>query len=129
MPEHPAASLIDQPSSVDDENRMKKHIGVLLSGIALLAPGAALAKSTAATDVANGAAADGHVAGPVGEIVGGTVGAAVEIPNAVITSVQDERVPLGDGAGEVVVGEPLPQKAERLCVGRCANGPRGLFCR
>jgi hypothetical protein len=56
------------------------------------------------------------VAGPVGEIVGGTVGAAVgaglEIPNAVITSVQGERVPSVAVQERVVVGEPLPPSVE-----------------
>ena len=60
--------------------------------------------------------AGGAVAGPVGEIVGGTVGAAVgaglEIPNAVITSVQGERVPSVTVRERVVVGEPLPEVVE-----------------
>ena len=51
-----------------------------------------------------------HGAGPVGEVVDGTVGAAVglglEIPNAVITGLpRDRSVVVRE---QVVVGEPLP---------------------
>jgi hypothetical protein len=64
----------------------------------------------------NGARTGGDVAGPVGEIVGGTVGAAVgaglEIPNAVITSIQGERAPSVIVRERVVVGEPLPPTVE-----------------
>ena len=56
------------------------------------------------------------MAGPVGEIVGGTVGAAVgaglEIPNAVITSIQGEPARSVTVRERVVVGEPLPPSVE-----------------
>jgi hypothetical protein len=56
------------------------------------------------------------VGGPVGAAVGGTVGAAVgaglEIPNAVIMSVQGERAPSVTVRERVVVGEPLPASVE-----------------
>jgi hypothetical protein len=44
--------------------------------------------------------------------VGAAVGAAVEIPNAVITSIQGERVPSVTVQERVVVGEPLPPAVE-----------------
>jgi len=95
---------------------MNNRLAVSLIAATLLTSGAALAQSTTATGAANGAAAGGAVAGPVGEIVGGTVGAAVgaglEIPNAVITSVQGERVPSVTVRERVVVGEPLPEVVE-----------------
>jgi hypothetical protein len=95
---------------------MKKSLAVSLMAASLFASGAAFAQSTTATGAANGAAAGGSVAGPVGEVVGGTVGAAVgaglEIPNAVITSIQGERVPSVTVRERVVVGEPLPATVE-----------------
>ena len=91
---------------------MKNPIAVSLIAASLLASGAAFAQSTTVEGARNGAAAGGSVAGPVGEAVGGTVGAAVglglEIPNAVITSVQGERAPSVTVRERVVVGEPLP---------------------
>ena len=76
---------------------MKNRLAVSLIAASLLASGAAFAQSTTATGAAEGARAGGQVGGPVGEVVGGTVGAAVglglEIPNAVITSMQGERAP------------------------------------
>jgi Protein of unknown function (DUF1236) len=98
------------------EDTMNNRLAVSLIAATLLTSGAALAQSTTATGAANGAAAGGAVAGPVGEIVGGTVGAAVgaglEIPNAVITSVQGERAPSVTVRERVVVGEPLPEVVE-----------------
>jgi hypothetical protein len=95
---------------------MKNHIAVSLIAASLFACGAAFAQSTTATGAANGARAGGDVGGPVGEIVGGTVGAAVgaglEIPNAVITSIQGERAPSVTVRERVVVGEPLPPTVE-----------------
>ena len=95
---------------------MRNRLAVSLIAASLLAPGAAFAQSTTAAGAANGAATGGAVAGSVGEIVGGTVGAAVgaglEIPNAVITSVQGERVPSVAVQERVVVGEPLPASVE-----------------
>ncbi len=91
---------------------MKTRIAISLAAASLLASSAAFAQSTTAAGAANGARAGGEVAGPLGEIVGGTVGAAVgaglEIPNAVITSVQGARAPSVVVRERVVVGEPLP---------------------
>jgi hypothetical protein len=95
---------------------MRNSLAVALIGASLLASSAAFAQSTTATGAANGARAGGEVAGPLGEIVGGTVGAAVgaglEIPNAVITSVQRENAPSVVVRERVVVGEPLPPAVE-----------------
>jgi len=83
---------------------------------ASLASGSAFAQSTTVEGAQTGARAGGAVAGPVGGVVGGTVGAAVglglEIPNAVITSVQGERAPSVTVRERVVVGEPLPASVE-----------------
>jgi hypothetical protein len=98
------------------EDMMKNRFAVSVVAASLLASGAAYAQSTTATGAVNGAAVGGSVAGPVGEVVGGTVGAAVgaglEIPNAVITSIQGERVPSVTVRERVVVGEPLPSTVE-----------------
>ena len=95
---------------------MNNRFAVSLIAASLLASGAAYAQSTTATGAANGAVVGGAVAGPVGAAVGGTVGAAVglglEIPNAVITSIQGERVPSVTVRERVVVGEPLPASVE-----------------
>ena len=95
---------------------MKNRLVVSLIAASLFASGAAYAQSTTATGAVNGARAGGAVAGPIGEVVGGTVGAAVgaglEIPNAVITSIQGERVPSVTVRERVVVGEPLPSTVE-----------------
>jgi hypothetical protein len=95
---------------------MKNRLAVSLIAVSLLASGAAFGQSTTREGAANGAAAGGAVAGPVGEAVGGTVGAAVglglEIPNAVITSIQGERAPSVVVRERVVVGEPLPPNVE-----------------
>jgi Protein of unknown function (DUF1236) len=95
---------------------MKNRFAVSLIAASLFASGAAYAQSTTATGAASGARTGGEVAGPVGEVVGGTVGAAVgaglEIPNAVITSIQDERAPSVIVRERVVVGEPLPPTVE-----------------
>ncbi len=95
---------------------MKNRFAVSLIAASLFASGAAYAQSTTATGAASGARAGGEVAGPLGEVVGGTVGAAVgaglEIPNAVITSIQGERVPSVTVRERVVVGEPLPPSVE-----------------
>ena len=95
---------------------MKNRFAVSVVAASLLASGAAYAQSTTATGAVNGAAVGGSVAGPVGEVVGGTVGAAVgaglEIPNAVITSIQGERAPSVTVRERVVVGEPLPPTVE-----------------
>ena len=95
---------------------MKNRFAVSLIAASLFASGAAYAQSTTATGAVSGARTGGAVAGPVGEIVGGTVGAAVgaglEIPNAVITSIQGERVPSVTVRERVVVGQPLPRTVE-----------------
>jgi hypothetical protein len=104
--------LVDRGLSISLENVMKNRLAVSLLAIAMLAPGAAFAQSTTATGAANGARTGHDAAGPVGEVVGGTVGAAlgaaVEIPNAVIMSVQGERAPSVTVTERVAVGEPLP---------------------
>jgi Protein of unknown function (DUF1236) len=98
------------------EDMMRNHLAVSLIAASLFASGTAFAQSTTATGAVNGARTGGEVAGPVGEIVGGTVGAAVgaglEIPNAVITSIQGERAPSVTVRERVVVGEPLPETVE-----------------
>ncbi|MEA2910293.1 MAG: hypothetical protein QOJ15_2374 [Bradyrhizobium sp.] len=95
---------------------MKNRFAVSLIAVSLFSSGAAFAQSTTATGAADGARTGGAVAGPVGEVVGGTVGAAVglglEIPNAVITSIQGERAPSVTVRERVVVGEPLPATVE-----------------
>ena len=99
---------------------MKNRFAVSLIAASLLASGAAYAQSTTATGAASGAATGGAVGGPVGAAVGGTVGAAVgaglEIPNAVITSIQGERVPSVTVRERVVVGEPLPATVQLRAV-------------
>ena len=95
---------------------MKNRLAVSLIAASLLTSGAAFAQSTTVEGAHNGAEAGGAVAGPLGAMVGGTVGAAVgaglEIPNAVITSIDDERVPSVVVHERVVVGEPLPEEVE-----------------
>jgi hypothetical protein len=95
---------------------MNNRLTISLVAASLLASSAAFAQSTTATGAVNGARTGGEVAGPVGEVVGGTVGAAVgaglEIPNAVITSIQGERAPSVTVRERVVVGEPLPPTVE-----------------
>lgn len=96
---------------------MKNRLAVSLFAASLMASGAAFAQSTTVEGAHNGAEAGGAVAGPLGAVVGGTVGAAVgaglEIPNAVINSIDDDRVPPSVVVHErVVVGEPLPPEVE-----------------
>ena len=95
---------------------MKNRLVISLAAVSLLASSAAFAQSTTATGAADGARAGGQVGGPIGEVVGGTVGAAVglglEIPNAVITSIQAERAPSVVVRERIVVGEPLPSSVE-----------------
>jgi Protein of unknown function (DUF1236) len=95
---------------------MRNHFAVSLIAVSLLASGAAFAQSTTERGARDGARAGGDVGGPVGAMVGGTVGAAVgaglEIPNAVITSVQGERAPSVVVRERVIVGEPLPAEVE-----------------
>lgn len=95
---------------------MKNRFAVSLIAASLLTSSAAFAQSTTVQGANDGARAGGAVAGPVGEAVGGTVGAAVglglEIPNAVITSIQAERAPSVTVRERIVVGEPLPETVE-----------------
>ena len=95
---------------------MNKRLAVSLIAASLLVPGAAFAQSTTVEGAERGARAGGQVGGPIGEAVGGTVGAAVglglEIPNAVITSIQGERAPSVTVRERIVVGEPLPSSVE-----------------
>jgi hypothetical protein len=115
-PEHPFLPFVDACHQFSLEDTMKNRFAVPLIAASLLASGAAYAQSTTATGAVEGARSGGAVAGPVGEVVGGTVGAAVgaglEIPNAVITSIQGERVPSVTVRERVVVGEPLPATVE-----------------
>jgi len=96
------------------EDKMKNRLAVTLMAASLLASTAALAQSTTERGAREGARAGGDVGGPIGAVVGGTVGAAVglglEVPNAVITSVQGERAPSVVVRERVVVGEPLPEE-------------------
>ena len=95
---------------------MRNRVVVSLIAATLLSSGAAFAQSTTVEGAANGARAGGDVGGPIGAMVGGTVGAAVgaglEIPNAVISSVEGERAPSVVVRERVVVGEPLPAEVE-----------------
>ena len=95
---------------------MRNRFAVSLIAVSLVASGAAFAQSTTERGARDGARAGGDVGGPVGAMVGGTVGAAVgaglEIPNAVITSVQGERQPSVVVRERVIVGEPLPAEVE-----------------
>lgn len=95
---------------------MRNRVIVSLIAATLLSSGAAFAQSTTVEGAANGARAGGDVGGPIGAMVGGTVGAAVgaglEIPNAVITSIEGERAPSVVVRERVVVGEPLPPEVE-----------------
>src|ERR1700694_4535900 len=104
-------------SSTSPEDMMNNRLTISLVAASLLASSAALAQSTTATGAVNGARTGGEVAGPVGEVVGGTVGAAVgaglEIPNAVITSIQGGRAPSVTVRERVVVGEPFTHTVER----------------
>jgi hypothetical protein len=101
---------------------MRNHLVVSLIAATLLSSGAAFAQSTTVEGAANGARAGGDVGGPIGAMVGGTIGAAVgaglEIPNAVITSVEGERAPSVVVRERVVVGEPLPPEVELRTVPR-----------
>jgi hypothetical protein len=98
------------------EDMMTHRLTVSIVAATLFASSAAFAQSTTVEGARSGAAAGGAVAGPVGGAVGGTVGAAVglglEIPNAVITSIQGERVPSVTVRERIVVGEPLPPSVE-----------------
>jgi hypothetical protein len=112
----PSSRLLFDRYQFQLEDMMNNRFAVSLIAASLLASGAAYAQSTTATGAASGAAAGGAAAGPVGAVVGGTVGAAVgaglEIPNAVITSIQGERVPSVRVRERVVVGAPLPAAVE-----------------
>ena len=73
---------------------MKNRLAVTLMAASLLASGAAFAQSTTEQGAREGARTGGDVGGPIGAmVVGAAVGAGLEIPNAVITSVQGQRAP------------------------------------
>ena len=95
---------------------MRNRFAVTLVAASLLASGAAFAQSTTVEGARDGTRAGGDIGGPVGAVVGGTVGAAVgaglEIPKAVITSVQGERYPSVVVHEHVIVGDPLPAEVE-----------------
>jgi hypothetical protein len=95
---------------------MKFRFAASLIAASLLTASTAFAQSTTATGAANGARAGGDVAGPLGAAVGGTVGAAigaaVEVPDAVILSLQGQQVPSVTVPEQVVVGRPLPPTVE-----------------
>src|SRR5215469_11926917 len=99
--------MLDAPSTLE-EDKMRNRFAVSLIAASLLASGAAFAQSTTVEGARNGVRAGGDIGGPVGAVVGGTVGAAVgaglEIPNAVITSVQGERAPSVVVRERVIVG-------------------------
>ena len=99
---------------------MKNRLAMTLMAASLVASSAAFAQSTTEQGARDGARTGGEVGGPIGAMVGGTVGAAVgaglEIPNAVITSVQGERGPSVVVRERVIVGEPLPAEVELLPV-------------
>jgi len=98
------------------EDKMRNRLALTLMAASLMASGAAFAQSTTAQGAREGARTGGEIGGPIGAMVGGTVGAAVgaglEIPNAVITSVQGERAPSVVVRERVIVGEPLPFEVE-----------------
>jgi len=83
---------------------MRNRFAVSLVAVTLLASGVAFAQSTTEQGARDGARAGGDVGGPVG--------AGLEIPNAVITSVQGERQPSVVVRERVIVGEPLPAEVE-----------------
>jgi hypothetical protein len=95
-----------------EEMMTKRLVVSLLAAATIAASSAAFAQSTTMQGAHEGARAGGDIGGPVGAVVGGTVGAAVglglEIPNAVITSIEGERAPSVVVRERVVVGEPLP---------------------
>jgi Protein of unknown function (DUF1236) len=98
------------------EDKMRNRLTITLIAASLMASSAAFAQSTTVEGAHNGAEAGGAVAGPIGAVVGGTVGAAVgaglEIPNAVINSIDADRAPSVVVHERVVVGEPLPAEVE-----------------
>jgi len=115
-PEPPLAAAVEGHLQSNWRNMMRNRLAVSLIVASLMASSAAFAQSTTEQGAANGARAGGDVAGPIGAMVGGTVGAAVgaglEIPNAVITSVEGERAPSVVVHERVVVGEPLPAEVK-----------------
>ena len=75
---------------------MTNRLTVSIVAATLLASGAAFAQSTTVEGARGGAA----------------VGLGLEIPNAVITSIQGERAPSVTVRERIVVGEPLPASVE-----------------
>ena len=95
---------------------MNNRLTVSLVAASLLASGAAFAQSTTAT--ARRTAPRPVVRSPVRSARPSAarsvraVGLGLEIPNAVITSIQGERAPSVTVRERVVVGEPLPSTVE-----------------
>jgi Protein of unknown function (DUF1236) len=117
MEPEPRCSLwVEGSSSKTLEENMRNRLAVSLIAASLMTSGAAFAQSTTVEGAHDGARAGGDVAGPLGAMVGGTVGAAVgaglEIPNAVINSIDGDRAPSVVVRERVVVGEPLPPDVE-----------------
>ena len=98
---------------------------VLLAAAVAAIPAFANAQSTTGQGAASGAATGERVGGPVGAIVGGTVGAAVgaavEIPNALIMSVQRAEAPSVVVRERIVVGEQLPTSVQLRTVPEYPN--------
>jgi hypothetical protein len=115
-PELRASLAVESHLQSLEDKMMNNRLTATLIAASLVASSAAFAQSTTVEGAHNGAEAGGAVAGPLGAMVGGTVGAAVgvglEIPNAVITSIDEERAPSVVVHDRVVVGEPLPAEVE-----------------
>jgi uncharacterized protein DUF1236 len=82
------------------EEPMKNRIAISLVAASLLASSAAFAQSTTST---------GEI---VGSTVGAAAGAAVEVPNAVVMSIEGQSVPSVTLQERVVVGQPLPEQVD-----------------
>src|SRR5882757_11220058 len=111
-PEPACSAGVEGHLQTNWRNMMRNRLAVSLIAASLMASSAAFAQSTTAQGAANGARAGGDVGGPIGGTVGAAVGAGLEIPNAVITSVEGERAPSVVVRERVVVGEPLPAEVE-----------------
>jgi len=92
---------------------MRVRFLVTLLAATAIAPAVAFAQGNTVGGAVGGAVVGGVVGGPVGAVigagVGGTVCAATEPPEGVITYGEKERSPSVVVHEKVVVGEPLPQ--------------------